>query len=336
VRALLLAAVLSAVWHPQPSGSTAELRGLSVLDARHAWASGFGGTVLRTRDGERWDKLSAPPGGEALDFRDIEALGGDDVVLMSAGPGDASRIYRSSDGGATWTLAHTNPDKDGFYDALAFFDAKSGLVVGDPVAGRFVVRATGDGGATWAAPAGLSMPAALPNEGAFAASGTCLFALKGGTDAWFVTGGAKVARVFHTTDRGRTWTAAETPAPNGNASSGLFSVAFLDGRRGYCAGGDYKLPAFDGLNGIRTEDGGATWTPAPLSATGFYSAVVPVPGAKDTLAAVGLAGEAVSRDAGRTWTRTGDTPMNAAAFTDGGAGWAVGPKGTILRYGPAR
>ncbi len=147
--------------------------------------------------------------------------------------------------------------------------------MGDPVNGRFVVRVTRDGGATWTAPEGLAMPEALTGEGAFAASGTCLFALKGGADAWFVTGGAKVARVFHTSDRGRIWTVAETPAPAGNASSGLFSVAFLDARRGFSAGGDYKQPAFAGLNGIRTEDGGATWVAAPLSATGFYSAVVP-------------------------------------------------------------
>ena len=59
---------------------------------------------------------------------------------------------------------------------------------------------------------------------------------------------------------------------------------------------------------------------------------MPVPGAKDELAAVGFAGEAVSHDAGRTWTSTGDAPMNAVAFSDARAGWAVGPKGTILRY----
>ena len=330
--ALVLAAAIAAAWVPQSSGSTAELRGLSVLDATHAWASGAGGTVLRTKDGERWEKLTVP-GGEALDFRDVEALDASTVVLMSAGTGDAARIYRSTDAGTTWTLAHTNPDKDGFYDAIAFWDAQNGIVMGDPVDGRFVVRVTRDGGATWAAPQGLAMPEALPGEGAFAASGTCLFALRGGADAWFVTGGAKVARVFYTRDRGRSWTVAETPAPAGNASSGLFSVAFLDARRGFAAGGDYKQPAFAGLNGIRTEDGGgATWAPAPLSATGFYSAVVSVPGAKDELAAVGLAGEAVSRDAGRTWTKTGDVPMNAVSFCDARTGWAIGPKGTILRY----
>ncbi len=335
MRALASLLLVAGSWLPQPSGSISELRGLSALDAKHAWASGSGGTVLRTRDGEHWEKLAAPPGGEALDFRDLEALSGEVVVLMSAGPGDASRIYRSTDAGATWTLAHTNPDKDGFYDAVAFWDAKNGIVMGDPVGGRFAVRVTEDGGATWAAPRALAMPEALPGEGAFAASGTCLFALKGGTDAWFVTGGAKVARVFHTKDRGRTWTVAGTPAPAGNATSGLFSVAFLDGHRGCAAGGDYRQPAFKGLNGIRTGDGGETWAPAPLSATGFYSAVVPIPGEKNELVAVGLAGEASTRDAGRAWTRTGDLPMNAVSFADDRVGWAVGPKGTIVRFAPS-
>ena len=334
--AVLLFATAAATWLPIQTPSTSELRGLSVLDAKRAWASGSGGTVLRIRDGKRWEKVAPPSGGEALDFRDVEALGGGAVVLMSAGPGDASRIYRSADDGATWTLAHTNPEKDGFYDAVAFFDGKDGLVLGDPVNGKFRIRSTRDGGATWAMDPGMIMPAALESEGAFAASGTCLFALKGGNDAWFVTGGAKIARVFHTSDRGRSWSASETPAPNGNASSGLFSVAFLDGKRGFAAGGDYKQPQFAGLNGIRTDDGGVTWTPAPLSATGFYSAVVPVPGAKDDLVAVGLAGEAVSHDAGRTWTKTGEQPMNAASFTARFVGWAVGPKGTALQATTSR
>lgn len=330
--AVLLAASLVPAWIPQPSGSTAELRGLSVLAAKRAWASGSGGTILRTQDGGTWEKLPAPKGGEALDFRDIEALDASTVVLMSAGPGDASRIFRSTDAGSTWKPAHTNPDKDGFYDAIAFWDAKNGMVMGDPVAGFFAVRVTEDGGASWAKPPRIAMPEALPGEGAFAASGTCLFALKGGADAWFVTGGAKVARVFHTKDRGRSWTVADTPAPAGNASSGLFSVAFLDAMRGFAAGGDYKQPDFKGVNGIRTEDGGATWMASPVSQTGFYSAVAPVPGARDQLIAVGLAGEAASRDAGLTWTKTGDVPMNAVSIAGPRSGWAVGPKGTIVRY----
>ena len=336
MNALLLAAMLAAAWVPQSSGSTAELRGLSVLDAKHAWASGAGGAVLRTTDGEHWEKLTVP-GGEALDFRDVEALDAKTVVLMSAGPGDASRIYRSTDGGSTWKLVHTNPDKDGFYDAIAFWDAQNGIVMGDPVSQFFAVRVTHDGGQTWAAPEGLVLPQALEGEGAFAASGTCLAVLNGTDYAWFVTGGAKVSRVFRTHNRGQSWNSSITPIVAGNPSSGLFAVAFLDAKRGFSAGGDYKQPQYAGLNGVRTEDGGRTWVAAPISATGFMSAVVAIPGTTNDLVAAGLAGEAISHDGGRTWSPFGDHPVNAVAFADSQTGWAVGPKGTILKFSaPAR
>ena len=231
MHALLLAATLAAAWVPQPSGSTSELRGLSVLDAKHAWASGSGGTVLRTKDGEHREKLKVP-GGDLLYFRYVEALDEQTIVLMSAGPGDASRIYRSTDAGTTWKLVHTNPDKDGFYDAIAFWDAQNGVVIGDPVNHLFVVRTTHDGGQTWEKPEGLVLPQMFTGEGAFAASGTCLTVVKGSQNAWFVTGGARVSRVFRTNNRGHAWNSSTNPIAAGNASSGLFSVAFLDTKRG--------------------------------------------------------------------------------------------------------
>ena len=287
--------------------------------------------MLRTHDGERWEKVPVA-GGEELDFRDLEVLDASTVVLMSAGPGDASRIYRSVDGGTTWGLVHKNPEKEGFYDAIAFWDARNGILFGDPVGGRFVVRVTADGGRTWYPPKGMRMPEALPGEGAFAASGTCLFAAKGGHEAWFVTGGAKISRVFHTEDRGDTWSVAEAPVPAGKPTAGLFSVAFSDAMHGFVAGGDYKDAKLAALNGARTEDGGKTWLPAPMAPSGFFSAVAAVPGNRADFVAVGLAGSVVSHDAGRTWTSVGDAPMNAVSFSDADTGWSAGPKGTIAKY----
>jgi photosystem II stability/assembly factor-like uncharacterized protein len=328
---VLLAAAAASVWTPQTSGSDAELRGVAVLDARHAWASGAGGTVLRTQDGERWERL-AVPGGEKLDFRDLDAPDSSVVFLMSAGTGDAARIYRSADGGSSWTLVHTNPDAKGFYDAIAFWDAQHGLVLGDPVDGRFVIRTTDDGGATWKPIAAETMPPALEGEGAFAASGTCLIARKGSKQAWFVTGGAASnARVFRTDDGGRTWTAGTTPLRAGKPSAGLFTVAFWDFRHGFAAGGDYKDVKLAALNGIRTSDG-ARWIRQPIAPSGFFSAVVAVPGSGMDVVGVGPVGSAISHDRGRTWTSWGELPLNAVAFLDANTGWAVGPKGTIVRY----
>jgi photosystem II stability/assembly factor-like uncharacterized protein len=331
---LRVAAAVSAagVWTPQTSGSTAELRGIAVHDTTRAWATGADGTVLRTRDGgRRWEKM-AVPGGEKLDFRDVEVLPDNAVLVLAAGPGELSRIYRTTDDGKTWALVHTNPDKDGFYDAIAFWDAKHGVALGDPVNGRFVTPLTSDGGLTWAPPPPGAMSEAFPGEGAFAASGTCLSVLKGSHQGWFVTGGARMSRVFRTFDRGRSWSSAPNLQPAGNPSSGLFSIAFSDAKTGFAVGGNYKEPALAGLNGTRSEDGGRTWKPAAVSESGFFSAVVAVPGKPARLVAVGPTGTAVSDDRGLTWRKVDATPLNAVAFSDENTGWAVGPKGTIVRF----
>lgn len=177
----------AAAWMPQQHAASTELRGLSVLSDEVAWASGAKGTVLRTVDGEHWTLLTVP-GAEAFDFRDIEAFDANTAIVMGAGPGAASRIYRTRDGGASWQLLVVNKDAEGFWDAMAFWDSRNGIVFGDPVRGAFQILVTSDGGESWqpvSDPGGL---AALPQEGAFAASGTCL-SVGGRADAWFVTGG---------------------------------------------------------------------------------------------------------------------------------------------------
>ena len=58
---LLIAAQCLAQWTPQESGTTARLRSLSVVGRDVAWASGSGGTVLRTTDGgASWSRRPVP------------------------------------------------------------------------------------------------------------------------------------------------------------------------------------------------------------------------------------------------------------------------------------
>lgn len=320
-----------AAWAPQQHSATAELRGLSVLNDKVAWASGAKGTVLRTVDGEHWTLL-AVPGAEAFDFRDVEAFDAQTAIVMGAGPGAASRMYRTRDGGATWQLLVVNQDAEGFWDAMAFWDARNGLVFGDPVRGAFQILLTTDGGESWQPandPQGL---AALPQEGAFAASGTCLSVGADGK-AWFVTGGAAQARVFRSANRGQSWQPATLPIPAAAASKGAFSVGFAGSGHGLIAGGDYKEPALGSLNGALSSDSGAAWSPAQILPTGFMSAVVPIPGTRNSFVAVGLAGSGYTRDGGKSWTIIEkETKLNAVGFSATGAGWAVGPKGLIVKY----
>ncbi len=318
-------------WRVESSGTTVELRGLSVLSSTVAWASGAKGTVLRTIDGAHWQTLAVPDAG-ALDFRDIHATSASSALIMSAGPGDASRIYRTVDGGASWQLQARNPDAAGFWDAMAFWDDQNGIVFGDPVEGHFQVLVTSDAGVSWRAqnnPAGAVT--ALQDEGAFAASGTCL-TVAGTRDAWISTGGATVARVLHSSDRGASWTAATLPIPAGAPTKGAFSVGFQNPRQGMAVGGDYKLPALASLNGARTEDGGASWNAVAVLPEGFMSVVLPVPGASHSYVAAGLAGSGFSIDDGKSWTVLGRTPINTVGFASPTSGWAIGPKGLLLKY----
>ena len=163
--------------------------------------------------------------------------------------------------------------------------------MGDPIDGRFLILTTDDGGKSWGRADGMSIPPALAGEGAFAASGTCLV-VEGERNAWFGTGGAKVARVFRSGDRGRSWTAHETPIRASAPTSGIFSLAFRDADHGIAVGGDYKDTQASGRVVSRTKDGGRTWSvPAGPVPAGFRSAVAYLPGpGSPKLIAVGPTG----------------------------------------------
>lgn len=334
-RALLIAALLvshaasAQSWQAVPSGTAAELRGLSVVSDKVAWASGAKGTVLRTVDGKQWQAIQVPDA-EKIDFRDIQAFDAKTAIVMGAGPGAASRIYRTEDGGASWRLVVTNGVAEGFWDAMAFWDKDNGILFGDPVKGSFQVYTTSDGGNSWQEVAAKGLEA-MPNEGAFAASGTCL-TVAGARDAWIATGGSATSRVFHSADRGKTWRPSSTPIPAGAAARGVFSVAFMNARDGFAAGGDYKETRMAGINGAYTADGGASWTPVQVAPAGYMSVVVPVPGAPRALVAAGLAGSGYSLNAGRTWVELDKTPLNTVGFSGPAQGWAVGPKGLLMKY----
>jgi photosystem II stability/assembly factor-like uncharacterized protein len=314
-------------WQAQTSGVTARLRGVSAVSERVVWASGAAGTVLRTADGgTTWRKLTVA-GAEKLDFRDVDAINDTTAYILSIGTGPASRIYKTTDAGATWTLQFTNEDPRGFFDAMAFWDANRGLAFGDSIDGRFEILTTNDGGRTWRRIPADRLPAALPNEGAFAGSGTNVAVLPPNR-AWIGTGAAARCRVLRTADGGRTWTVAETPVA-ASASAGIFSIAFRDARHGITLGGDYRKETEAVANAAATTDGGITWT-AVTGLGGFRSVVAHIPGSKASWIAVGPSGTDVSDDDGRTWTAVPGDGYHTFSFARRGrAGWGAGENGRI-------
>jgi photosystem II stability/assembly factor-like uncharacterized protein len=316
-----------AQWQAQTIRTKADFRGLCVVSPNVAWVSGTEGTYARTTDGGKTWSVGTVPGADKLDFRDVEAFGEATAYLLSAGPGDASRIYKTVDGGKSWALQFQSADPAAFFDAIAFWDEKNGLALGDPVKAQFQLLVTTDGGAHWQPLAAKNLPPALPGEGAFAASGTCLIT-HGDSDVWFATGGANKARVFHSRDRGQQWEVSETPIVAGAASAGIFSIAFRDQQQGLIVGGDYRKPDESGATAAITSDGGKTWKLIDKQLP-FRSAVA---WAKDRWVAVGTSGSHVSQDNGVTWKRLDRENYNSVGFSATGEGWAVGPKGRIAKF----
>src|SRR5256714_11853105 len=209
MRLLLLLWLLSAPleaqwWKVETSGIDTNLRSVSVARASNAkgaspwvvWASGSNGVILESADeGETWKRLHMA-GGDALDFRGIVAFNATTAYVMSSGEGERSRIYKTTDGGETWDLPYTNKRKEFFLDSIACLSETHCFALSYPIDGKFLLLRTTDSDNWNQLPSG-SMPAALPREGAFAASNTCL--APSGRESFFGTGGP-AARVFRSPD----------------------------------------------------------------------------------------------------------------------------------------
>jgi photosystem II stability/assembly factor-like uncharacterized protein len=234
--ALPIAHAQSSPFQIEQSTTTASLRGIHAVGGGVAWASGTNGTVLRKEDGGVvWQGCDIPPGAEKLDFRGVWAWDAMTAIVMSSGPGDQSRLYKTTDGCVSWKLLLSNADKGGFWDAIAFSDKDSGYLFGDPVDGRFELEITADGGKFWVKVP--DAPEALAGSGAFAASNSSLVLVPAGDGInspprpLFGTGGsaqagaASQARVYQAVSR-MFWRYSAVPIAGANSASGVFSLAF--------------------------------------------------------------------------------------------------------------
>jgi photosystem II stability/assembly factor-like uncharacterized protein len=247
--------------------------------------------------------------------------------VLSIGNGEQSRIYKTTDAGATWREQFVNHDAKAFFDAMAFWDEAHGIAFSDSADNQFNILTTNDAGGTWTRIPPDRLPAALPNEGAFAASGTNVY-VGARNHVWIGTGAATQARVLRSADGGKTWAIAPTPLAAG-PSAGIFSIAFRDEMHGIVVGGDYRKESEAVDNAAITTDGGVTWT-AVKGLSGFRSVVAYAPGRPRTIIAVGPSGADFSTDDGEHWAPIEGPGFHTFSFSRSGkVGWGAGEKGAI-------
>lgn len=304
------------LWGPLPQFSS-----VSAVDDSTCWFSGDRAFVVRVihYNSVQWKDNGIEPGIASAVF-------GRSATLAWVASGDG-KIYRTTDGGATWGKQYQHPaGAAAFFNGLYFWNDSSGLAWGDPptypATGPYLIVRTDDGGATWT-PITSGVPSVTAQYGITqrhdAADGYFWFATVSDADT-------TVARyIFRTRDRGLTWDTLGIPQNFGN-----FCLTFRDSLNGLIMGGWGKI--------AETTDGGATWTLrrdgvgfGPLKAqTGTNT--VWVQGYFDSQ--LGYAPIFRSTDFGKTWTKQlKPTPVSTIAFSvvNGNSVWASGFNYLILR-----
>jgi len=218
-------------WKAQAS-SGPHLWQVACVDARHVWAIGPAGELVSTTDGGASWHTQVVPG--------VAHSTSGDVGLAFA---DARRgwvaaghlIWRTSDGGATWTVQRRRPGE--WLAAVACSDARHAWAVGKAGDDAPLVLATSDGGATWqrqhVGRAGLSY-------GNFALSAV---ACSGDRLAW--AGSSSQQLLTLTSDGGRTWQVERLPGAS------VYAMAAAD------AG--HVVFTTNGQPILFSGDGGLTW-----------------------------------------------------------------------------
>ncbi|MBV6647621.1 MAG: hypothetical protein KI790_19340 [Cyclobacteriaceae bacterium] len=313
----------------QPQITKSLLIGLDIFDHSTVWASGTDATVIRTLDGgSTWQSWQHQE--DSLQFRDIHAISADDAIVMSAGPGRLSQIWKlRSD--SSWRHCYTMDNPRGFLDAIAFWDDKRGLAYGDAIDRKPFILKTKDGGLTWSRLDPGLMPDAGEGEGGFAASGTCIATQSSGR-AWIGTGAGGNARVLYTPDFGESWFSYDTPMIKGEAA-GITSIRFLDDHRGLIAGGDLALDSLYTPNIAFTSDGGQRWSLAsqPITRGAFYGSAFQQIGKQIVSIVCGPNGADISLDQGRSWTNLTHEEYWTASIYPNGTGWLMGRNGNMAK-----
>ncbi len=280
-------------WAYSTIPNKASLRGTAIKQNSY-WVTGSDNSIFVSQDvGNTWqDKSIASK--IKRDFRDIELFDNKTAIIMSAGTGELSTLYKTFDGGSSWQLLYQNTDKLGFFNSIAFWNEKQGLLMGDPVDGYYVIKKTTDGGKTFRRVMRSNIPKILKEESAFAASGNSIIVGDNGK-AWIATGGFS-ASVYVSNDYGETWQRNSVPLYQETKTSGGYGVALNHLEQPFVIGGDYLQRQRQYSNMARLADG--QWLSIKTGNIGLRTAMSCQ---KWICLTTGKTATDISFDAGTTW-----------------------------------
>lgn len=263
----------------------------------------------------------------SLEFRSI-AQTKDYIFMLNVGT--PALLYRVSKDGSRIKKMYQENHPKAFYDSMQFWNNEEGIAMGDPTDNCLSVIITRDGGITWNKVSCENLPKVEEGEAAFAASNTNIV-IKG-NETWIVSGGKK-SRIFHSSDKGKSWKVFETPIIQGEAMTGIFTADFYDAKNGFIAGGNYEKLTQNFGNKAITNDGGKSWKLiAEKEGFGYASCVQYVPNSNaKQLVSVGASGLYYSSTSGENWSKlSDDATLYTIRFVNDSTAIAAG-KNKIIR-----
>lgn len=299
-----------------------------LIDSNTVWYAAnkglYGSINLATKKQFNGHVIKDTP---AYEFRSI-AQTKDYIFLLNAG--SPAALYRSTKDGSEIVQMYKENHPKVFYDSMHFWNDQEGIAMGDPTADCLSVLITRNGGTNWHKVSCDVLPKVQEGEAAFAASNTNIVVQ--GNDTWLVSGGTK-ARVFYSSDKGKSWNVTATPLIQGEAMTGIFTADFYDAKNGFIAGGNYEKLQQNFGNKAITKDGGTTWRLiAEHEGFGYASCVQYVPHSNaEQLVSVGASGLYYSSDSGVKWSKlVNDTTLFTIRFMNDSTALAAG-KNKIIR-----
>jgi len=156
---------MNAQWTSQSTAFTDASRGvlnIKIVDPNTVWALGFDGSgggatvqeFTRTTDGgSNWISGLIDVGDTSLSLTNISPVDGTTAWVGSYDSTNGlGGVWKTADGGLTWKQQNTSAYQTSgtsWLDAIHFYDANTGITLGDPVSGKFEIYKTTDGGDSW-------------------------------------------------------------------------------------------------------------------------------------------------------------------------------------------